>query len=87
MKNINSLKPRNCALSCVASCWLAIRPSINAGPGDLSGMCVAVAAHLLEFHCVVAGQDCSSPRKRSQHSYSLLVRSQHSQKILQISNT
>lgn len=55
MKNTNSLKPRKAV-------WLkntnlpsvAIRLSINIGSDDPSGMHGAVAAHLQEFHCVVA---------------------------------
>jgi len=65
MKNINSLKPRNGVFEprhYLPS--VAIRPSINTGSDDPSGMHGAVAAHLLEFHCVVAsmlrGLDSSS---------------------------
>lgn len=64
---------------------------MNTGARDLSGMCVAGAAHLLEFHCVVANaprrHDCSSTHMASQHSHSILLRSQHSLKIPKSSNT
>lgn len=72
-------------MSCAAS-----RCPTNIGAHDLCGMCVAVAAHLLEFHCVVANaprrHDCSSTHMASQHSHSILLRSQHSQRIPKSSN-